>query len=68
MLCQIYEGRDTCRELIQELKYSVGLLRKQKEQRSKEKLKVRMQQREETIQSVMVLQNFLIYYYNPSTH
>lgn len=59
MLCQIYEGRDTCRELIQELKYSVGLLRKQKEQRSKEKLKVRMQQREETIQSVMVLQNFL---------
>ncbi|KAH1010791.1 hypothetical protein HUJ05_005034 [Dendroctonus ponderosae] len=50
----IYEGRENCKELIQELKYSVGLLKKQKELRSKEKLKVRMQQREETIQSVMV--------------
>ncbi|XP_050299666.1 cilia- and flagella-associated protein 91-like isoform X2 [Anthonomus grandis grandis] len=50
----VYEGRDNCKELIRELKFSVGLLKKQKELRSKEKLKVRAQQREETIQSVMV--------------
>ncbi|KAL1517717.1 hypothetical protein ABEB36_001448 [Hypothenemus hampei] len=50
----IYEGRENCKELIQELKYSVGLLKEQKELRSEEKLKVRMQQRGETIQRVMV--------------
>lgn len=50
----IYEGRDNCKELIQELKYSVGLLKKQKEIRSKEKLKVKIQQREECMQLNMV--------------
>nr|CAH7724051.1 unnamed protein product [Callosobruchus chinensis] len=51
---QIYEGRDTCKELIQELKYSVGLLKKDKEIRSKEKQTVKLQQREESIQLNMV--------------
>ncbi|XP_072377739.1 cilia- and flagella-associated protein 91-like [Diabrotica undecimpunctata] len=46
----IYEGRDTCRELIQELKHSKGLLKKQKEQRRKEKYRVKVQQRDELIQ------------------
>ncbi|CAH2016773.1 unnamed protein product [Acanthoscelides obtectus] len=50
----IYEGRDTCKELIQELKYSVGLLKKDKGIRSKEKQKVKLQQREESIQLNMV--------------
>ncbi|XP_030750097.1 cilia- and flagella-associated protein 91-like [Sitophilus oryzae] len=50
----VYEGRDTCKELILELKNSIGLLKKDKELRSKDKVKVRAQQREETIQSVMV--------------
>ncbi|KAJ8936324.1 hypothetical protein NQ318_007173 [Aromia moschata] len=50
----IYEGRDTCKELIQELKHSVGLLKKQKEQRTKEKLRVKGQQRDETMHLNMV--------------
>ncbi|KAF7282772.1 hypothetical protein GWI33_001921 [Rhynchophorus ferrugineus] len=50
----VYEGRNNCKELILELKNSIGLLKKDKEKRSKEKIKVRTQQREETIQSVMV--------------
>ncbi|KAJ8919870.1 hypothetical protein NQ315_006399 [Exocentrus adspersus] len=50
----IYEGRDTCKELIQELKLSVGLLRKEKEQRRKEKLRVKVQQREEEMQMDVV--------------
>ncbi|KAJ8975518.1 hypothetical protein NQ317_010633 [Molorchus minor] len=50
----IYEGRDTCKELIQELKHSVGLLKKQKEQRAREKLIVKNQQRDETVQLNMI--------------
>ncbi|CAG9772368.1 unnamed protein product [Ceutorhynchus assimilis] len=50
----IYEGLENCRELIGELKHSVGLMKKQKEDRTKEKMRIRAQQREETIQSVMV--------------
>ncbi|XP_060519760.1 cilia- and flagella-associated protein 91-like [Cylas formicarius] len=50
----VHEGRDNCKELIGELKNSVGLLKEQKELRAKEKNKVRSQQREEAIQSVMV--------------
>ncbi|CAG9841218.1 unnamed protein product [Diabrotica balteata] len=50
----IYEGRDTCRELIQELKHSKGLLKKQKEQKRKEKYRVKAQQRDELIQMRMV--------------
>nr|XP_023022297.1 cilia- and flagella-associated protein 91-like [Leptinotarsa decemlineata] len=50
----IYEGRDTCKELILELKHSVGLLRAQKEEKTKQKFKVKAQQREECIQLNMV--------------
>ncbi|CAH1119833.1 unnamed protein product [Phaedon cochleariae] len=50
----IYEGRNTCKELIHELKYSVGLLKKQKEVKSKQKQKVKVQQREECKQLNMV--------------
>lgn len=50
----IYEGRDNCKELIHELKYSVGLLKKQKEARTKEKTRVKLQQREESMQLNMV--------------
>lgn len=50
----IYEGRDTCKELIQELKYSVGLLKKQKELRKRHRLTVKTQQREECMQINMV--------------
>lgn len=50
----IYEGRDTCKELIQELKYSVGLLKKQKEFRTRHRLTVKSQQREECMQMKMV--------------
>ncbi|XP_018568756.1 cilia- and flagella-associated protein 91-like [Anoplophora glabripennis] len=51
----IYEGRDTCKELIQELRYTVGFLKKEKELRRKEKLRVKAQQREELVQRDMVL-------------
>ncbi|XP_057661808.1 cilia- and flagella-associated protein 91-like isoform X1 [Diorhabda carinulata] len=50
----IYEGRDTCKELIQELKHSKGLLRKQKELKKREKFRVKAQQRDELIQMRMV--------------
>ncbi|KAG5880181.1 hypothetical protein JTB14_001671 [Gonioctena quinquepunctata] len=50
----IYEGRNTCKELILELKHSVGLLTKQKEAKTKQKFRVKAQQREECIQMNMV--------------
>lgn len=50
----IYEGRNTCKELIQELKYSVGLMKQQKEYRTKQRLMVKTQQREECMQINMV--------------
>ncbi|CAH1113365.1 unnamed protein product [Psylliodes chrysocephalus] len=50
----IYEGRDTCKELIQELKHSKGLMKNQKERKRRDKFKVKTQQREETIQMKMV--------------
>ncbi|XP_044747701.1 cilia- and flagella-associated protein 91-like isoform X2 [Coccinella septempunctata] len=46
----IYEGRDKCRELIRELKYSTGLLDEQRERIGETRKKIKHQQREEAIQ------------------
>ncbi|KAL3284775.1 hypothetical protein HHI36_018918 [Cryptolaemus montrouzieri] len=46
----IYEGRDKCRELIKELKYSTGLLEEQRESIGATRKKIKHQQREEAIQ------------------
>lgn len=46
----IYEGRDKCRELIKELKYSTGLLEEQREVIGETRKKIKHQQREEAIQ------------------
>ncbi|XP_044258673.1 cilia- and flagella-associated protein 91-like isoform X2 [Tribolium madens] len=45
----IYEGRERCRELIQELKYSSGLLVEENVQIHDYKLKIKLQQRNEQI-------------------
>ncbi|EFA13217.2 Protein MAATS1-like Protein [Tribolium castaneum] len=45
----IYEGRERCRELIQELKFSSGLLVEENVQIHDYKLKIKLQQREEQI-------------------
>ncbi|CAG9855816.1 unnamed protein product [Phyllotreta striolata] len=50
----IYEGRDTCKELIRELKHSKGLMKNQKERKRKKRLKVKVQQREENLQLNLV--------------
>ncbi|XP_063920812.1 cilia- and flagella-associated protein 91-like [Zophobas morio] len=45
----IYEGRERCRELIQELKHSCGLLQEENAELHDYKLDIKLQQREEQI-------------------
>lgn len=48
---QIYEGRERCRELIQELKYSTGLLDEENARIYQYKLKLKKEQRQEQVET-----------------
>ena len=52
---QIYEGRERCRELIQELKHSCGLLQEENAELHDYKLDIKLQQREEQIATEKVV-------------
>ncbi|KAK9885821.1 hypothetical protein WA026_013693 [Henosepilachna vigintioctopunctata] len=50
----IYEGRDKCRELIKELKYSTGLLEEESEGIGRTRKRIKQQHRQEALQSTRV--------------